>query len=70
MIGLVKSDHENLVDAMSNEYVEYTKMYLDMAKRAEAAGDTNASRYFTEIAADEANHRDIFKGAMATQKPN
>jgi rubrerythrin len=65
-IGLVKSDHMNLVDAMSGEYVEYTQMYLDMAKRAEAAGDASSARYFTEIAADESNHRDAFKAALAT----
>jgi rubrerythrin len=65
LYGLVKSDHENLVNAMSAEFVESTQMYQDMAKRAEAAGDASAAKHFTDLARDEIDHRDAFKGVIS-----
>lgn len=59
LYGLLKSDHENLVNAMSAEFVESTQMYQDMAKRAEAAGDADVARHFSDLARDEP-----FKGAL------
>jgi rubrerythrin len=44
LYGLLKSDYENLLNAMSAEFVESTQMYQEMAKRAEAAGDKEAAR--------------------------
>ena len=64
-MGLVKSDHMNLVDAMSGEYVESTQTYLDMAKRAEAAGNAEAAQLFTKTARNDADHREAFKAALA-----
>ncbi len=61
LYGLVKSDHLNLVNAMSAEFVEATQMYQEMAKRAEAAGDADVANHFAELAQDEMNHRDMFK---------
>ncbi len=46
IFGLVKSDKENLAAAISDEYLETMKMYADMAKRAEAAGDSAVSLHF------------------------
>jgi rubrerythrin len=48
LYGLLKSDHENLVNAMSTEFVESTQMYQDMAKRAEAAGDASVAKHFAD----------------------
>jgi len=65
LYGLLKSDHENLVNAMSTEFVESTQMYQDMAKRAEAAGDASVAKHFADLARDELDHRDAFKGALS-----
>ncbi len=65
--GLMRSDYQNLINAMSAEFVEATQMYQDMAKRAEAAGDAEAAKHFAEFARDEMDHRDIFKGAIPEQ---
>lgn len=67
LYGLVKSDHLNLVNAMSAEFVEATQMYQEMAKRAEAAGDAEAAKHFAELAKDEIDHRDMFKAAITKQ---
>ncbi len=67
LYGLLKGDYENLINAMSAEFVEATQMYQEMAKRAEAAGDKEAVKHFGEFARDEIEHRDIFKGAIAQQ---
>ena len=68
LYGLVKGDHENLVNAMSAEFTEATQLYGDMAKRAEAAGDAAAAKHFNELARDEMDHRDIFKAAISVPK--
>ena len=67
LYGLLKSDYENLLNAMSAEFVESTQMYQEMAKRAEAAGDADAAKHFTDFARDELEHRDIFKAAISKQ---
>jgi rubrerythrin len=59
--GLVRSDAENLGDAIKGENYETTTMYPDMAKRARAAGDIEAAKHFEEVAGDEATHRNQFK---------
>lgn len=67
LYGLLRGDYENLLNAMSAEFVEATQMYQDMAKRAEAAGDAEAAKHFAEFARDELDHRDIFKNAIPKQ---
>ncbi len=68
LYGLIKSDHENLVNAMSAEFTEATQMYQEMAKRAESAGDTATAKHFSDLARDELEHRDIFKAAISVPK--
>lgn len=67
LYGLLKSDYENLLNAMSAEFVKSTQMYQEMSKRAEAAGDAEAAKHFAEFARDELEHRDIFKAAIPKQ---
>ena len=67
MAGLVKSDKENLAAAISDEYLETMKMYTDMAKRAEAAGDGAIAQHFSTAATDEGEHHKAFK-AMLTKR--
>lgn len=65
IFGLVKSDKENLTAAISDEYLETMKMYADMAKRAEASGDSAAARHFASAAADEGEHHKAFKALLS-----
>ncbi len=64
LFGLIKSDHENLVNAMSTEFTEATQMYQEMAKRAETAGDAASAKHFAELSRNEIEHRDILKAAI------
>lgn len=64
-VGLVGSDAANLRDAISGENYETTTMYPEFERQARAAGDAKAAALFHEIAADEADHRDRFKKALA-----
>ena len=65
ILGLVKSDKENLTAAISDEYLETVKMYADMAKRAEAAGDSAIAQHFATAATDEGEHHKAFKAILS-----
>ena len=65
ILGVAKSDKENLTAAISDEYLEAARMYSEMAKRAEEAGDGKAAQHFTAAAADEAEHRNAFRAILA-----
>ncbi len=65
MYGLVREDGHNLANAIGSEYVESRKTYAQMAERAEAAGDKEAAGSFRQIAAQEAQHHQTFKAAVA-----
>jgi rubrerythrin len=71
MAGLVRSDAENVKDAMQGESYEVESMYREFAQKAEAAGDKSAAELFNEIRADEMKHRDTFKSELArVEKPS
>ena len=63
--GLVRSDAANLQDSIAGENYETTTMYPNFAKDTQAAGNTHAAAVFRSIGADEKNHRDRFKNALA-----
>jgi rubrerythrin len=65
LLGLIKSDKENLTAAISDEYLEAMKTYMDMSKRAEAAGEAAAARHFSTAAEDEGEHHKAFKAMLA-----
>ena len=65
LAGLVRGDKENLAAAISDEYLETMKMYADMSKRAEAAGDDAVARHFAAAAEDEGEHHKAFKAMLA-----
>jgi hypothetical protein len=54
LYGLVKSDHENLVNAMSAEFVE-----------SRGSGRRHRAKHFSELARDEIDRRDAFKGVLS-----
>lgn len=64
LYGLAGSNAANLQDAASGEDYEATTMYPTFAREAAAAGDQQAADLFTEIAGDEATHRDWFLQAL------
>ena len=70
IFGLVKSDKENLTAAISDEYLETMKMYTDMAKRAEAAGDSAIAQHFATAATDEGEHHKAFKAILSRKSGN
>jgi rubrerythrin len=62
--GLVGDDAANLRSAISGEAHEATIMYPRFAEQARSDGDHNAADRFSEIARDEAGHRDAFRTAL------
>ena len=65
MYGLVREDWLNLSDAIVGEYADFSKTYVRMAERAEAAGDKEVARNFREMAAEEVKHHEDFKAAVS-----
>jgi rubrerythrin len=63
-LGLTKSDEANVLDGMKGEQYENTKMYVQFAKEADAAGDKKAAELFRQIAADEGDHYNAYKQAL------
>ncbi|WP_285580053.1 rubrerythrin family protein [Actinoallomurus iriomotensis] len=63
LAGLVGTTHQNLTKAIAGERYESTTMYPRFAERARAAGDTEAARFFTHNADDEAGHANDFQKA-------
>lgn len=70
LFGLVKSDEENLRDAIQGETYEFEHMYPDFARKAKVVGDTAAANRFLEIRKDEGNHRDAFQSALDKLQKN
>ncbi|GAA3373111.1 hypothetical protein GCM10020367_31740 [Streptomyces sannanensis] len=64
LAGLVRTTRENLRKAVAGERNEATTLYPGFAKRATAAGDPVAARYFRDTAADEARHATAFQQAL------
>lgn len=66
LAGLISSsDADNLRDAIAGETYETSKMYPEMAARAQKAGDRDAAARFAEIGKDESKHRDAFATMLA-----
>lgn len=65
LAGLVRSDAENVKDAMQGESYEVETMYRQFSEKAAAAGDKSVADVFAEIRGDEMKHRDAFKTELA-----
>ena len=63
--GKVHDTMANLEDAISGETYEFTKMYPDMIKDAEAEGNKAAANYMKWVNAVEEVHANLYKKAMA-----
>lgn len=64
LAGLVGSTHANLTKVIAGEQYESRTMYPAFAKRAEAAGDSQAAERFSNNAEDEAGHARAFQRAL------
>jgi rubrerythrin len=64
-LKLAKTNKANLLDAMTGEHYENTKMYKDFAKQAGEDGDLTAASLFEQIAADEGDHYETYKAMLA-----
>ncbi|MEU6717459.1 ferritin family protein [Nonomuraea sp. NPDC046802] len=64
LAGLVGSTHDNLIKAIAGERYESQTMYPTFAKRAKAAGDSQAAELFSHNAEDEAGHARAFQQAL------
>jgi rubrerythrin len=65
LAGAVRSDTDNLRDAIKGESYEADTMYREFADQARASGDPAAVDRFEEVRRDEMAHRDAFKAALA-----
>jgi rubrerythrin len=63
--GKIHATLENLEDAISGETYEFTKMYPDMIKDAEAEGHTAAAGYMKWVNAVEEVHANLYKQMLA-----
>ncbi|WP_307808032.1 ferritin family protein [Streptomyces oryzae] len=63
-IAYVGSDEANIRQAAEGERAEATSMYPTYAEEARQDGDKAAAELFTEIAADEAEHRRLLASAL------
>jgi rubrerythrin len=65
--GKVGSTMDNLKDAISGETYEFTKMYPEMIKDAEAEDERAAQKYFGWVNAVEEIHSKLYKKALDAQ---
>lgn len=61
----IKSTAENLKAAIGGEHYEFTKMYPDFMKRAEAEGDTKANSSFYLANKVEQIHHNLYQTALS-----
>lgn len=62
--GKIQTTPENLKDAVAGETHEYTEMYPDFLKEAEAEGNKEAIRTFTLAMKAEAVHAKLYQEAL------
>ena len=62
---IVRSDGDNLQEAIASESFEIETMYREFAERAFSTGDKAAGELFEEIRHDEMKHRDAFKKVLS-----
>lgn len=62
--GKIGSTAENLKDAINGETHEYTTMYPQMIKDAEAEGNMAVARYFGYVNKVEEIHANLYKKAL------
>ncbi|MEG6615807.1 rubrerythrin family protein [Peptococcaceae bacterium 1198_IL3148] len=69
-LGEIKSTAENLKSAIAGETYEFTNMYPDFIKTAEAEGNNQAKRAFNFANEAEKVHADLYQKALAVLDSN
>lgn len=64
VLGGIKSTRENLQAAIGGEHYEFTKMYPDFIKQAEAEGDAKAVDTFDLANKVEKIHHSLYEAAL------
>jgi len=70
LAGLVRSDEDNLRNAVGSESSEVEKRYRDFAERAFAVGDDAAGAHFEECGRAEIRRREAFRAALSKLESN
>lgn len=65
--GKINDTEANLQDAINGETFEFTKMYPEMIKDAEAEGNTAVAKYMGMVNAVEEVHANLYKKAAAKE---
>ena len=65
--GKIGTTLENLKDAIGGETYEFTKMYPDMIKDADAEGKAAIKKYFEWVNQVEEVHANLYKKALAAK---
>ncbi|MEU7694230.1 rubrerythrin family protein [Microbispora hainanensis] len=65
LAGAVRDTGTNLCETIKGEAHEGTQMYPDYARRASAAGDTEAAKVLSDTAKDELKHAQAFSRAVS-----
>jgi rubrerythrin len=64
LLGLVKTDEQDINDAIAGESYEVETMYKNFAEEAMADGDSAVAHRFLEIRQDETRHQLAFEEAL------
>ncbi len=64
LLGLVKTDDQDIHDAIAGESYEVERMYKNFAEEASIDGDAEVAHRFEEIRRDEAQHLAAFEEAL------
>lgn len=67
-LGLSKGKVADLKNSMEGEYYENTTMYKEFAEQAREVGDLQVADLFEQIRADEGDHYEAYKAALAKVK--
>lgn len=62
--GALESTEKNLESAIAGEHYEFTKMYPEFIRQAEADGNTEARRAFSLASRVERIHHQLFENAL------
>lgn len=64
LVGVVRTDADNLRDAITEESYEIDTLYREVVRDTAAAGDLIVSDRLSKVHKDEVKHREAFKDAL------
>jgi len=70
LLGELGTTPENLIKAAEGEHYEWTKMYPEFEKVAKAEGESDAAKFFKEVAEVEEKHEERYKTLLDNIRKN